>query len=115
MDSGSLSVELGFPITIIWGFPDSKPQDSGLHKQKFPGFPSFMAGATQSGADSKKFVPKTFSKSEISDLAIKFQAFIGDNSHSHSQFGPVILIPADLLYNVLYDFCRISIDIFLDQ
>ena len=72
-----------------------------------------MAGATQSGADSKKFVPKTFSKSDISDLAIKFQAFIGDNSHS--QFGPVILIPADLLYNVFYDFFRISIDIFLDQ
>ena len=113
MDSRSLSVELELPITIIWGFPDSKPQDSGLHKLKFPGFPSFMAGATQSGADSKKFVPKTFSKSDISDLAIKFQAFIGDNSHS--QFGPVILIPADLLYNVFYDFCRISIDILLDQ
>lgn len=92
MDYGSLLVELGFPIPIIWGIPDSKPQDSGLHKQKFPGFPSFMAVATQSGADSKKFVPKTFSKSDISDLAIKFQAFIGDNSHSW--FGPVILIPA---------------------
>ena len=63
----------GFQIKprIIWS----------LQKQKFPGFP-FMAGATQSGPDSRKFVPKTFSKSDISDLAIKFQAFVGDNSHS---------------------------------
>ena len=78
-----LSVELEFPIPIIWGITDSKPQDSGLHKQKFPGFP-FMAGATQRGTDSKKFVPRKSSNwSDISDLAKKFQAFLGGNSHSY--------------------------------
>ena len=40
-----LSVELGFWIPIVSGIPetlscipDSKTQDSGFHKQKFPGF-----------------------------------------------------------------------------
>ena len=81
MDSGSFVSGTWIPIAIIWGIPDSKPQGSGLHKQKFAGFP-FMARAAQSSPNSKKFVPKTFSKSDISDLAIKFPAFIGDNSHS---------------------------------
>ena len=30
--------ELGFRIPIVSGIPDSKTQDSGFHKQKFPGF-----------------------------------------------------------------------------
>ena len=47
MDSGFqyLSVELGFWIPIVNGnpdslscIPDSKTQDLGFHKQKFPGF-----------------------------------------------------------------------------
>ena len=43
--SGTLSVELGFRIPVVRGIPDSlscnpdcKVQDSGLHKQEFPGF-----------------------------------------------------------------------------
>ena len=34
----SLSVELGFWIPIVSEIPDSKAQDSGFHKQKFPDF-----------------------------------------------------------------------------
>ena len=34
----SLSVDLGFRILIVSGIPDSKAQDSGFQKQKFPGF-----------------------------------------------------------------------------
>ena len=44
-DSRSFSVELGFRIRIVSGIPDSytcipdsKAQDSGFHKQKFPRF-----------------------------------------------------------------------------
>ena len=33
-----LSVELGFWIPIVSGIPDSKAQDSGFHKLKFPGY-----------------------------------------------------------------------------
>ena len=43
--SGTLSVEHGFRISVVRGIPDSlscnpdgKAQDSGLHKQEFPGF-----------------------------------------------------------------------------
>ena len=45
LDSRSFSVELGFRILIVSGIldsytciPDSKTQDSGFHKQKFPTF-----------------------------------------------------------------------------
>ena len=45
LDSRSVSVELGFRIRIVSGIPDSytcipdsKAQDSGFHKQKFPRF-----------------------------------------------------------------------------
>ena len=45
LDSRSFSVELGFRIRIVSGIPDSytcipnsKAQDSGFHKQKFPRF-----------------------------------------------------------------------------
>ena len=38
LDSKSFSVELGFRIPIVCGIPDSKAQDSGFHKQKFPRF-----------------------------------------------------------------------------
>ena len=45
LDSRSSSVELGFRIRIVSEIPDSytcipdsKAQDSGFHKQKFPGF-----------------------------------------------------------------------------
>ena len=38
LDSRSFSVELGFRIRIVSGIPDSKTQDSGFHKQKFPRF-----------------------------------------------------------------------------
>ena len=45
LDSRSFPVELGFRIPIVSGIPDSyscipdsKPQDSGFHWQKFPGF-----------------------------------------------------------------------------
>ena len=45
LDSRSFSVELGFRIRIVSGIldsytciPDSKAQDSGFHKQKFPTF-----------------------------------------------------------------------------
>ena len=33
---GSLSVELGFRFAVLRGIPDSKAQDSGFHRQKFP-------------------------------------------------------------------------------
>ena len=43
LDSRSFSVDLGFRIPIVIGipdsyscFPDSKAQDSGFYKQKFP-------------------------------------------------------------------------------
>ena len=51
-----------------------------------------MTMTAPTGPDGKISAPKPFSRSDISDLAIKYQAFIGDNSHS--QFGPVILITA---------------------
>ena len=45
LDSRSYTVELGFRIPIVRGIPDSdscipdsKAQDSGFHKQKFPRF-----------------------------------------------------------------------------
>ena len=45
LDSRSYTVELGFQIPIVGGIPDSdscipdsKAQDSGFHKQKFPRF-----------------------------------------------------------------------------
>ena len=45
LDSRSFSVKLGFRIRIVSGIldsytciPDSKAQDSGFHKQKFPRF-----------------------------------------------------------------------------
>ena len=112
MGSGSLSVELGFPIPIIWGIPDSKPQDSGLHKQKFPEFP-FMARTAPSGPDGKNFVPKTVFKKWHFGFSHKIPSFY--RGQQPQPIWTCNLNSSDLLYKVFYDFCRISIDIFLDQ